>query len=163
MIRRALLASALLAASTAQAAVTAPSLVPGQAQPVAAPYDTAADAHAEVAAGFAKAKAEHKTLLVDFGGNWCPDCRKLAGVFDAPALAPWLARHFVLVKVDVGRFDKNMDIATAHGVKLTGVPAVLAFAPDGRLLDGDDVIALDTARHVSDQAVADKLASWAPS
>ena len=42
------------------------------------PYDGAADPHVQVAAAQAKARREHKLLLVDLGGNWCPDCRLLA-------------------------------------------------------------------------------------
>ena len=155
-------AGCLLGPTAAIAAVPAPLVAPGQARPVAAPYDVAADAHKAVQDALATAHAEHKTVLIDFGGNWCPDCRILAGAMADPALAPWIARHFVVVKVDVGRFTKNMDIARQYGLKITGVPAVLAIAPDGKPLNRDDAISLANARTMSNQAMVDKLASWAP-
>lgn len=159
----ALVAAILCAApGTTVAAVPAPRLPPGQSRPVTAPYDTTADAHNAVKLAAAAARAQHKTLLIDFGGNWCPDCRILAGAMQQPALATWVDQHFLVVKVDVGRFTKNMDIAQHYGVKVTGVPAVLAIAPDGTVLNRDDAIALANARTMSDQALADKLASWAP-
>ena len=46
------------------------------------PFDENADANAAVANAFARAKAEHKRVLIDLGGNWCADCRILAGVME---------------------------------------------------------------------------------
>ena len=153
---------AATAIPAARGAVTAPQVPAGQSKPVAAPYDTGADAHKAVDAAFAKAKTEHKTVLIDFGGNWCPDCRILAGVMANPALAPWLDRHFVVVKVDVGRYDRNMDLEAKYGGAAKGVPAVIAVTPEGKVLNPNDTRALADARSMSDQAVADKLAGWAP-
>ncbi|MBB3174584.1 thiol-disulfide isomerase/thioredoxin [Endobacter medicaginis] len=157
-----IIAFGLAAAPAARAAVTAPQVPAGQSKPVTAPYDTTADAHKAVDTAFARAKAEHKTVLIDFGGNWCPDCRILAGVMANPALAPWIEQHFVVVKVDVGRYDRNMDLEAKYGGAAKGVPAVIAVTPEGKILNPDDTRALADARSMSDQAVADKLAGWAP-
>ncbi len=75
------------------------------AQPLPYPYDEAGHAGADVDAALARAKAAHKLLLIDMGGNWCGDCRVLAGTLALPDLAPFVARHFVVVTVDVGRFS----------------------------------------------------------
>jgi thioredoxin 1 len=156
------LAASLLAPGLALAAQTAPHLAAGQAAPTAHPYDTNADVHQAVDAAFTRAKAEHKTVLIDFGGNWCPDCRMVGGVLDQPAMKPWLDKNFVLVMVDVGRMNKNQDIAARFGQKIHAVPTVLAVTPDGKLLNPQNPTALSDARHLSDQAVADQLAAWAP-
>lgn len=39
--------------------------------PLPLPYDELANADADVAAGLAKARASHRLLLIDLGGNWC--------------------------------------------------------------------------------------------
>ena len=159
-----LLALPLLAAgSPARAAADAPVLPPGLATPAAHPYDTAADAHRVVEAALAEGRREHRVVLIDFGGNWCPDCRMLSGVLAEPAMHRWLADHAVLVTVDIGRFDRNIDIAARWNVPIRAVPIVLAIAPDGTLLDRADPTALSDDRSMSAQAVADQVAAWAHS
>ena len=60
------------------------------------------------------------------GGNWCGDCIVLANLMQLPEMKPFLAAHFEIVKVDVGRFDKNLQIPARFGVidrlKTGGVP-----------------------------------------
>ncbi len=138
----------------------APKLADGQAPPVAAPYDVAADAHAAVDAAFARAHATGRRVLVDFGGNWCGDCRVLAGILANPAVHDWAQTGFETVLVDVGRLNKNMDIAERWGVHITAVPTVLVLTADGKLLNPGNVFALADARAMSAQAVVDLLATW---
>ncbi len=135
----------------------------GQAVPVAHPYDEAADAHAQVDAALAEAKRSGRTLLLDFGGNWCPDCRMLAGVFQEKPVSDWMAQHFIVLTIDIGRRTKNMDISTRWGVTIQGVPTVLMISPDGKLLNKDDPYGLADARSMSTQAVVDLLAKMAKS
>jgi thiol-disulfide isomerase/thioredoxin len=158
----ALLASPVLAAPQAPR-VSVPD-VNQLPQPLPVPYDEGADAQAIVAKAKAQAKREHKRLLIDLGGNWCLDCRVLAGIMDLPELQPFLKKHFVVVKVDIGRFDKNGGIAARYGItgRLKGVPAVLAVDPvHDRLLNPDKLFALSDARHMTPQGLADWLAQWA--
>ncbi len=166
----ALALSALAAAAFAVPALAAPPVphvsiasVDQLAQPLPTPYDEQADAKAAVARAKAQAARQHKTLLIDLGGNWCGDCRVLAGILDLPELKPYLARHFVIVSVDIGRYDKNGDIAGHYGIdRLQGVPAILAIDPvKDRLLNNGRLSALADARHMTPQALADWLAQWA--
>ena len=134
------------------------------AKPLPFPYDESADADAAVAAARARALKEHKRLLIDLGGNWCLDCRILAGTMRLPEIAPFVARHYEVVTVDVGRFDKNGQISAHYGIKgrLAGVPAVLVVDPKtDRLVDAGHETALSDARSMTPQALADWLARWA--
>lgn len=159
-------AAATLAAPTL-AAPAAPRLsvadVNQLAQPLPYPYDEQADAKAAVAKAQAQARREHKRLLIDFGGNWCADCRVLAAILELPELKPFIAKHFVVVTVDIGRYDKNADIAAHYGVaRIQGVPAILAIDPvHDRLLNNGRFSALSDARYMKPQAVVDWLAQWA--
>ena len=128
-----------------------------------APYDTAANADAAVDAAFARAKKSGKYVLIDLGGNWCGDCRVLAGLMELPEMHSFLNAHYEMVSVDVGRFDKNLQIPARFGIteRLEGVPAVLIATPDGKLVNGGHVAALADARHMTPQALADWLAGWA--
>lgn len=131
--------------------------------PPQAPYDTAADANRAVDAAFAHARKTHKRVLLDLGGNWCGDCLILAGLMELPQMHRFLAAHFEIVSVDVGRFDTNLQIPARFGFtrRLLGVPTVLIATPNGKLVNGKDVFALADARHMQPQAVADWLAKWA--
>lgn len=132
-------------------------------KPLPLPYDDKADADAAVKAARARAIKGHKLLLIDLGGNWCLDCRLLAGTIELPKLKPWVARHYEVVTVDIGRFDRNLAIPARYGAgpKLEGVPALLVIDPrSDRLLNGGRVSALADARSLNPQALADWLAQW---
>lgn len=133
------------------------------AQPLPLPYDEKADAKSAVASARARAKATHKLLLIDLGGNWCPDCRILAGTMNLPEVAAFVRRHYVVVTVDIGRFDRNLHVPARYGItqRLAGVPALLVVDPrTDTLLDAGHVAALADARSMTPQALADWLAQW---
>lgn len=131
-------------------------------KPLPLPYH-AGDAKAAIAAARVRAAKAHKRVLIDLGGNWCLDCRLLAGVMETPQMRPFVAKHFEVVTVDVGRFDQNMDIPASYGIKgrLQGVPAVLIVDPKtNKLINAGRETALADARAMMPQAVADWLAGW---
>ena len=159
--------AALALALPAAAAVPAPHVRAQSfdqlAQPLPLPYNETADAMAAVNKARARAKAGHKLLLIDLGGNWCLDCRILAGTMDLPEVAAFVRRHYEVVTVDVGRFDKNLNVPARYGItqRLAGVPALLVVDPrTDKLLDSGRVAALADARSLNPQALADWLAQW---
>eukprot|EP01037_Dinobryon_pediforme_P013215 gene13215-13322_t len=161
------LLAALACVAAAQAAVPAPQLglksFEQLAQPLPLPYDTAADANRAVTEARQRAIAGHKLLLIDLGGNWCLDCRLLAGTIENPKLKAFVAAHYEVVTVDIGRFDKNGQIAARYGItgRLEGVPALLVVEPKAnKLINQGHTSALADARSMSPQALADWLASW---
>ena len=167
MIRPLLIAALALTAVSADAKVTAPRVRAASfeqlGKPLPLPYDEAADADAKVAAARARAIKGHKRLLIDLGGNWCLDCRLLAGTMELPELRAFVARHFEVVTVDVGRFDKNLQVPATYGItaRLRGVPAVLIVDPrSNRLVNAGRETALSDARSLTPQALADWLAQW---
>jgi thiol:disulfide interchange protein len=126
------------------------------------PYDETANADRVVDAALARARHSHKLVLIDLGGNWCADCRILAGVMELPEMRSFLSAHYEIVSVDVGRFNKNLQIPARYGIttRLAGVPSVLVVTPDGTLVDRDHISALADARSMTPQAIADWLAQW---
>jgi len=165
-IRAAGLAAALLL--TATGAIGAPAPRVGIASlaelptPLPLPYDANVDARAQVAAARTKARARGKRLLIDLGGDWCADCRILAGIMRLPGVAAFVDAHYVVVMVDVGRMNRNLDIPARYGVQgLEGVPALLIVDSHDRLVNIGHVAALADARSMTPQALADWLAQWA--
>ena len=131
--------------------------------PLPYPYDEQADAHAALNAAFARARANGKRVLIDFGGNWCGDCRVLAGIMELPEVKTFITQHYDVVTIDVGRYTRNMDIAAQFGLgKLAGgVPEILVAEANGKLINVSNAADLEDARHMTPQALADWLARWA--
>jgi thiol-disulfide isomerase/thioredoxin len=129
--------------------------------PLPLPYDSAADAKAQVASAQARAHASGKRLLIDLGGDWCADCRILAAVMRLPEVATFVNAHYVVVMVDVGRMNRNLDIPAHYGVgSLEGVPSLLIVDRHDRLVNVGHVAALADARSMTPQDLADWLAKW---
>lgn len=126
------------------------------------PYNASASGIKDVDAAFARARKSHKRVLIDMGGNWCPDCLVLANIMQLPEMKAFMAKHFEIVTVDIGRFDKNLDVPARFGIttRLEGVPAVIIAEPDGKFVNPGKISALADARHMSAQAIADWLANW---
>ena len=126
-------------------------------------YDEKADADAAVARAFARAKASGKRVLLDLGGNWCPDCIVLFNFMKLPEIKRFVDAHYEVVEVDVGRFNKNLDIPAKLDFteKLRGVPAVLVFTSDRKLVNRGDVFTTANARGMTPKGLADYLARYA--
>jgi thioredoxin 1 len=96
-------------------------------------YNEAADAKADVATALKTAAAEKKLTLVVFGANWCGDCKMLDAEMKKGDLAKLVGEKYVVVKVDVGRFVKNLDVAEQTGTVLKkGIPAIAVLKADGK-------------------------------
>jgi thiol:disulfide interchange protein len=64
-------------------------------------YPAPAQAKTDLAAALAASAAAHKRVILDFGGNWCPDCHVLDGYFHDSANAPILEGNYILVHVNI--------------------------------------------------------------
>jgi len=101
------------------------------------PYNEAADARLDIQQALAQSLTANgkRPLLLVFGANWCGDCKVLDIAMKSGASAALIARDFRVVKIDVGRFDKNVDLADSYGVPLKkGIPAVVIVSPKGDVL-----------------------------
>ena len=160
-----LIAAALLLATPAFAATLKSPIAVMEQLPVVLmqPYDENANANKAVAAAFERAKKSHKRVLIDLGGNWCVDCVVLANFVEQPSVKKFVAAHYEWVAVDVGRFDRNLQVPARFGLtnRLTGVPTIIVADADGKQLNKNDVFVLADARIMTPQAVADYLAKYA--
>jgi thiol-disulfide isomerase/thioredoxin len=158
---------ALLLATPALAAAPAPKLSIASLQqlPIVTmqPYDEKANADAQVDRAFAKAKKSGKRVLIDLGGNWCGDCIVLTNFMKLPEMRRFMDTHYEVAMVDVGRFDRNLQVPARFGFKtrLKGVPMLLIATPDGRLVNRGDVFAATNARGMTPSALAGYLAKYA--
>ena len=154
------LALLVFAIPDARAAGEAPKVSQTLTSVPAAPYDVSADAHAEVAAAIARAASSHKFILLDFGGNWCPDCRVTAGVLTLPEVKPWVDKNFEFVAIDIGRLNKNMDLGERYDVHIKAVPTIIILDQSGRMVNAGNPAALQDARGMTPQAIVDTINGW---
>lgn len=123
-------------------------------------YPDVSAAEADIKAGEAEARKEHKRVLVDFGGDWCGDCQVLDIYFHDATNLPLLEANYVLVHVNVGRIDQNLEIGTRYGVDLKkGVPALAVLSPAGKPLYGQQGEFSDM-RHMESGSVTGFLNQW---
>ena len=110
-------------------------LVGAQVAAAELPYNTTADANADIAQALAQAKARHTPVLLIFGANWCEDCRSLNRALNTEKNAALIHQQFQVVKIDVGNFDHNLDITKRYGEPTkNGIPAAVIVSPDDKVL-----------------------------
>jgi thioredoxin 1 len=126
-------------------------------------YEKDADAKADIRAALAKAARAHKRVILDFGGNWCYDCHVLEAAFHQADVAPLVNANFIVVHVDIGEMNKNLDLAQKYGVPLNkGVPALAVVAPDGKLLYSQQHGEFESARNMDPDDLIAFLKKWKP-
>jgi thioredoxin 1 len=126
-------------------------------------YPAPAQARTDLAAALETAAAGHKRVILDFGGNWCPDCQALDLYFHDAANAPLVEASFVLVHVNIGREDANLDLAEQYGIPLKkGVPALAVLSESGKLLYSQKGGEFEAMRRMQSSAVTDFLKQWKP-
>jgi protein disulfide-isomerase len=118
------------------------------------PYAETADAKADLRQALAQAAKAKKPVIIVFGANWCGDCKMLDSAMKSGASAALLSRDFNTIKVDVGHFDKNLDIAKTYGVPLTaGIPAVAIVSTNNEVLYVTKEGELANARKLGDDGI----------
>jgi thioredoxin 1 len=126
-------------------------------------YPEPPQANTDLAAALKTAAAEHKRILLDFGGNWCGDCQVLDIYFHDPSNLPILNANFVLVHINVGHMDENLDIAKRFGVPLDkGVPALAVLSERGKLLYSQKQGEFESMRSMQSSSVTSFLVQWRP-
>src|SRR5271170_4446820 len=124
-------------------------------------YPPTSQAAADIAAALKDAAATRKRVILDFGGNWCTDCRVLDSYFHDPANKGILEADYILVHVNIGHLDENVDIAARYQIPLNkGVPAIALLDRRGRLLYSQKMGEFEAMRHMQIGAVSDFLIRW---
>jgi len=126
-------------------------------------YSAAANPTKEISEALHTAAASHKRVLVVFGGNWCFDCHVLDEAFHSPEIAPTVNKSFLVVHVDIGHADKNLDIAKKYDIPLDrGVPAIAVLDSDGKLLFSQKRGEFEAARSMAPEDILAFLHQWQP-
>ena len=121
-------------------------------------YSETSDPRADIKAAEVTARREGKHILLEFGGNWCGDCQVLDYTYHQAPNAELIAKYYVVVRVDIGHMDHNLDVAKQYDVPVTkGVPALAILDAHGKLLYSEQPKEFE---HATPQAISDFLNRW---
>jgi len=125
------------------------------------PYDRRADAHKDIQSALTEAQADGKLVLLDFGANWCLDCIVLSHLFEDQTVHPFLEHNFHVVSIDVGNWDRNLDVSQQYGGPIeNGIPAIVILAGSGDVIASTKNGALAEARTATAREVLAYLKTW---
>ena len=118
------------------------------------PYDEEADGALVIRDARGAALADNKFLMVSFGANWCVDCRTLHHHLHSKQVVEYTDEIFDFAFVDVGKFNRNRELANSLGVSLSrGIPVAIIYDQDGEVLGTTNDGQLEPARLYSSQQI----------
>ena len=124
-------------------------------------YPAPSQSRKKLAAALKAAPVQHKRILLDFGGNWCGDCHVLDIYFHDSVNRPILESNFILVDINVGRYDANLDLAKKYHIPLQkGVPALAVLSEDGKLLYSQRSGEFEAMSRMESSSVTRFLVQW---
>jgi thiol:disulfide interchange protein len=124
-------------------------------------YSAEADPKADIASALKQAHSEHKRVILAFGGDWCGDCQVLEIYLHQSPNLELFDKNFLLVHVDIGHKDKNVDIAEKYGIPLDeGVPALAVLDENGKILYSQKAGEFGDMRYMQSASVTDFLNKW---
>ena len=125
-------------------------------------YSETADPKVDIAAALKQAKAEHKRVLLDFGGDWCGDCQVLDIYMTEAPNDELLKKHFIVVHVFIpSHYERNTEIAEQYNLPIhKGVPALAVLNANGKVLYSQQTGEFEDMRHMESGAVTEFLNRW---
>ena len=131
---------------------------------VALPHRVTANAGQSVDSALARAKKQHKLAFIVLGANWCRSCDMLASFLALPEVRRFVDAHYIVARVDVGHFDRNLHIPARWGIvdRLPGLPTIVIVDPaDNSLVNRGGIAGLVNIDRKTPQQIADWLTWWA--
>lgn len=126
-------------------------------------YPAPESARADIAAALHTAAAGHKRVILDFGGDWCLDCQVLDRYFHDAQNQPIVKANYVVVHVNIGQMDANVDLARRYGIPLRkGVPALAVLSSAGKVLYSQTGGEFEDMRNLESPALTRFLMRWKP-
>jgi thioredoxin 1 len=145
--------------------------ISGASDTAVAAQSPSKDAKVGIAAALTVAKKEHKHVLLNFGADWCGECRLLDKIFADPVVSQFLRANFAVVKVDVGKMvglnytERNIDLTLKYGAFTTkesiAIPFIVVLDADGKVLDRTNKGEWKHAPAITQQSVLEALKRWA--
>jgi thioredoxin-related protein len=108
------------------------------------------------------AKSSNKNVLVEFRAEWCKWCKRLEASFRKEKIKAILDSAYVIARYDIGKYDRNTDIAAYYGLDLkkSGIPALIVLDCQGKVLKIKDTGELEEGEGHSESKIIDFLKAY---
>jgi thioredoxin 1 len=126
-------------------------------------YPDPSEARTDIGLALSVAAREHRRVILVFGGNWCYDCHVLDEAFHYPEVAKVLDPNYVVVHINIGQYDANLDLADKYQIPLKkGVPSLAVLDSKGNLLVSQKNGDFENTRRIDLHDVEQFLETWKP-
>jgi thioredoxin-related protein len=124
-------------------------------------YPANADANKEIEEALKVAASNNQRVMLIFGGNWCYDCHVLDQALHEGEAGKIFKDHFLLVHVDIGEGNKNLDLVKKYETTLDfGVPTVVLLNGSGRVIYSSTKGEFEPARRMMKKDLVAFLNEW---
>lgn len=107
------------------------------------------------------AREKNLKLILVFGADWCKDCRSLKERFvNNPNISSLIHSNFVVLNIDVGQFDKNVEFAKNFGSPQDkGIPSLVIIDPsqNDKILASTNAGEFSNASNMNDESIENYL------
>ncbi|MGE0076521.1 MAG: thioredoxin family protein [Bacteroidales bacterium] len=127
-------------------------------------YDPNSNAKSDIENAVKLAQKEHKHVLVQIGGNWCPWCVKLHKYFQSDNdIKEIITNNYILVKVNYSKENKNADILRdLENPQRFGFPVLVILDSNGKRIHTQDSGLLESGNGYDSKKVIGFLKNWTP-
>lgn len=109
----------------------------------------------EIKNAVSEAGKDCRRILLVFGADWCPWCNRLSRFFDENSnVSASLKSGYIVVKVDLGKWDKNLDLLEKYKVdRRAGIPSFALLDSKGEWVKFQETGVLEEGKGYSEAKV----------
>ncbi len=125
-------------------------------------YDPAANASEQITEAVKLAQEQHKNVLIQIGGNWCPWCIRLHHfINDHPKLDSLVKADYVFIRINYSKENKNPEVMRRlRYPQRFGFPVLVVLDEKGNLLHTQDTGYLEKGDSYSESNIERFLMLW---
>lgn len=127
-------------------------------------YNPTANAGADIAAAVKTAKAQHKNVLLQIGGNWCVWCLRFNELVTKDAdLNKYMTENYVVLHVNYSPENKNEKVLADLGYpQRFGFPVFVVLDDKGTRIHTQNSSYLEEGKGHSKAKVLEFFENWSP-
>jgi thiol:disulfide interchange protein len=125
-------------------------------------YNPDADARKDIKTAIAQAVADHKHVLIQVGGNWCPWCVKINHLFHSDQkIDSLLQADYIIVHVNYSKENKNLPVLRELDFpQRFGFPVLVVLDQTGKRIHTQDTGFLEAGDGYDSDKVITFLKNW---
>lgn len=125
-------------------------------------YNPNANAKEDIQKAIAKAKAEHKHVLIQIGGNWCPWCIKFHKLATTETrIDSVIKADYIFLLLNYSKENKNLEVLkTLQNPQRFGFPVFVILDGNGKLIHTQDSGLLELDKEYNPFKVTRFLLQW---